>query len=215
MRDFPVFDTEFGIASLILKEVPYRQEAYIIIQSTQQPAELIRECVSFCRAVGAEKIYARGHEYVEQFPLHTIIYEMRGLARVEEDMVESLWPVTEETVGKWRAMMNERMAGVDNAGTLEKAGEKEILESGGAYFVHRDGELLGGFWLHEGEIKLIASMVSGAGRRVMHTLFSLVSEESLTLQVVSTNARAIRFYEKLGFFKIREMRSWYRIYPEK
>ena len=211
MRDFPVFDTEFGIASLVLKEIPYREEAYIIIQSTQQPEELLKECVSFCRMVGAERIYARGHEYVEQFPLHTIIYEMRGQARMDESLVANLWPVTAETIGKWRAMMNERMRGVDNSGTLEQAGEKEILESGGAYFVHQNGELLGGFWLHEGEIMLVASVVPGAGQRVMHTLFSLVPEESLQLQVVSTNQRAIRLYEKLGFVKTRELRRWYKV----
>ena len=39
MRDFPVFTTEYGVASLILKEVPYRQEAYIILQATEAPEE--------------------------------------------------------------------------------------------------------------------------------------------------------------------------------
>lgn len=211
MRDFPVFDTEYGIASLILKEVPYRQEAYIIIQSALQPEALLRECVSFCKMVGAEKIYARGHECVEQFPLHTIIYEMRGQARVEEALVESLWPVTTETIGKWRAMMNERMSGVDNSGTLEKAGEKEILDSGGAYFVHHNGEPLGGFWLLGDEIMLVASLKPGGGQRVMHTLFSLVPERQLRLQVVSTNYRAIRLYERLGFVKTQELRRWQRV----
>ena len=83
MRDFPVFTTDFGVATLVLKEVPYKEVAYIIIQSALQPEELLKECVSFCRAVGAEKIYARGHETVEQYPLHTIIYEMhvRGFTR--------------------------------------------------------------------------------------------------------------------------------------
>lgn len=209
MRDFPVFDTEFGIASLVLKEVPYRGEAYIIIQSTQQPEELLGECVSFCRMVGAEKIYARGHEYLEQFPLHAIIYEMRGRAKVAEEMMENLWPVTEETIEKWRSLMNERMTGVDNSGTLEKAREKEILKSGGAYFVHRNGEPMGAFWLLEDEVKLVASLQPGAGERVMHTLFSLVPEQQLKLQVVSTNHRAIRLYEKLGFVKTRELRRWF------
>ena len=209
MRDFPIFDTEFGVASLILREVPYRQEAYIVIQSSQQPEELLKECVSFCRMAGAEKIYARGHEYLEQFPLHAAIYEMRGQARAEEGMVENLWPVTEDTIGKWRNLMNERMAGVDNAGTLVKAGEKEILESGGAYFVHRDGEPLGCFWLHGDEIMLVASLQPGAGERVMHTLFSLVPGQQLKLDVVSTNERAIRLYEKLGFVKTQELRRWY------
>ena len=35
MKDFPVFTTEYGVSSLILREVPYRQEAYIHIQDVQ------------------------------------------------------------------------------------------------------------------------------------------------------------------------------------
>ena len=93
-----MFTTEYGVASLILKEVPYRQEAYIIIQSTEQPGELLKECVSFCRMAGAEKIYAKGHELLEQYPLHTAVYEMRGTAWVDKDQLECLFPVTEETV---------------------------------------------------------------------------------------------------------------------
>lgn len=212
MKDFPVFTTEYGVASLILKEVPYRREAYIILQSTQQPEELLQECVSFCRVVGAERVFARGHAYAEQYPLHTIIYEMRGEAQVQPALMENLWPVTEETVTKWRTMMNGRMSGVVNSGTLEKSAEKEILESGGAYFVHRCGELLGGFWILGDEIRLVASFQPGAGERVMHTLFSLVPDQSLRLQVVSTNGRAIRLYEKLGFLKTKELHRWYRVH---
>lgn len=211
MRDFPVFTTEYGVASLILREVPYRQEAYIWVQATQQPEELLAECVSFCRAVGAEKIYARGHDFLEKHPLHTIIYEMRADAWVDESKVEHLWPVTEKTIGRWRNLMNERMAGVDNAGTLESRGEKEILDSGGAYFVHHDGELLGAGWIANGEILLVTAVKPGAGERVMHTLMSLCPGEQLRLDVVSTNERAIRLYEKLGFIKTREVRRWYKV----
>lgn len=215
MRNFPFFDTEFGVASLVLKEVPYRREAYITVLSALQPEELIRECVSFCRMVGAEKIYAKGHDCLEAFPLHTILYEMRRNACVEADKVKRLWPVTERTVSQWRTMMNERMAAVDNAATLEAGDEKRILESGGAYFVHEDGECLGGFWLDDGEIRLITALMPGAGERVMHTLYSIIPGAPLRLEVASTNKRAVRFYEKLGFLKVREVSRWYRVFPEK
>ena len=213
MKDFPVFPTEYGVASLVLREVPYRQEAYIHIQASETPKELVEECVSFCRMAGAETVLARGHDYLESYPLHSIIYEMRGEARVDEALVEHLWPVTEQTVGKWRAMMNERMAGVDNAGTLESRNEKDIVGSGGAYFVHRDGELLGAGWLLNGELLQVASFRPGAGQRVMHTLMSLMPGQQMRLDVVSTNERAIRLYEKLGFVKTAEKRRWYRVYP--
>lgn len=214
MRDIPVFTTEFGVASLILKEIPYREEAYILIQSTRQPEELLQECVSFCRACGAKRIYARGHEVLERYPLHCVVFEMRGTARVDNAKVENLWPVTEETVSRWRELMNERMRGVDNAATLEKKGEREILSKGGAYFVHRNGQLLGGGWLVDQELLLVVSTKPGAGERVCHTLFSLIPNEEVKLEVVSTNTRAIRLYEKLGLLKTSEHRRWYRVHDE-
>ena len=212
MRDFPIFTTEYGVASLVLREIPYRSEAFITIQDSQEPDKLLEECISFCRVCGAEKVYARGHAYLEQYPLHCIIYEMHGYARVEESLVEHLWPVTEENIGQWRQMLNSRMASVDNAGTLVKAGEKEILQSGGAYFVHHNGDLLGAGWLVENELRLITSFQPGAGKRVMHTLLSLIPDQPVKLDVVSTNERAIRLYEKLGFVKIQELRRWYRVH---
>lgn len=212
MRDIPVFTTEYGVASLVLREIPYRQEAYICIQSSCQPKELLEECIGFCRACGAEKIYARNHEFLETYPLHTAILKMRGIARVDECKVENLWPVTEETVSQWRQFMNERLKDVDNAATLDGTSEKEILERGGACFVHKNGELLGGGWLANGELLLIAAAVPGAGERVMHTLMSLQPDEPIELEVASTNTRAIRLYEKLGFVKASELRQWYKVF---
>ena len=213
MKDIPVFTSEYGVASLILREIPYRQEAYICIQSSCQPGELLEECVGFCRACGAEKIYARNHEYLEKYPLHTAILKMRGIAQVDSSKVEKLWPVTKETVSRWREFMNDRMRNVDNAGTLVKQGEQELLDRGGAYFVHRNGELLGGGWLTDGELLLIAAAVPGAGERVMHTLMSLQPDRPLELEVASTNIRAIGLYERLGFVKTAELRKWYKIFP--
>ena len=211
MKDIPMFTTEFGVATLILKEVPYRQIAYIIIQSAQQPEELLKECISFCRMVGAERIYARGgYECVESYPLHTVVYEMRGSISVDGDKVENLWPVTKETVGQWRQILNEHMRNIDNAGTLEARDEEKILE-GGAYFVHRSGELLGIGWLDGDELLSIVSMQPGLGERVLHTLLSVTCPEQLRLDVASTNFRAVRFYEKMGMIKTSDHRRWYRV----
>ena len=211
MKDFPMFTTEYGVASLVLREIPYRQEAFIILQSTQQPEELLQECISFCRICGAEKIYARGHEILESYPFHCTVYEMRGSIEVDEGKVETLWPVTAETIGRWREFLNEKMRPIDNSGTLTKQGEQEILDLGGAYFVHRDGELLGAGWLVDGDLLLLASAKKGAGERVLHTLLSTTRPEQLRLDVVSTNTRAIRLYERMGMIRTGELRRWHRV----
>lgn len=212
MRDIPVFTTEYGIASLALREIPYRQEAYIHMLSTEQPEKLLEECVGFCRACGAEKIYAKGHQCLEEYPLHTSVIKMCGCAQVDDDKVAHLWPVTTETVSQWRRFMNDRLKDVDNAATLEGSDEKRILEQGGAYFVHQNRELLGGGWLTDGKLLLIAAAVPGAGERAAHTLLSLVPDQAIELEVASTNLRAIRLYEKLGFLRTEELARWYKIF---
>ena len=89
--------------------------------------------------------------------------------------------------------------------------EKTILESGGAYFVHDNGNLLGIGWLEDTKLLAVASVVPGAGQRVVRTLMTLVEGADMTLEVASTNERAIRLYEKLGFFKTAERSRWYRV----
>lgn len=213
MKDFPVFTTDYGVSSLILREIPYRQEAYIHIQDVQPEGlwEHLKKCVSFCRMAGAERVFASGAELPDQYPLHMAVYEMRGTAWVDPEKLEHLFPVTEATVGEFRSILNARLRAVDNAATLTAADEKKILQSSGAYFVHHDGELLGVGWLEDTKLLLVASVKPGAGERVMHTLMSLVEGADMTLEVASTNQRAIRLYEKLGFVKNREISSWYDV----
>lgn len=211
MRDFPFFTTEYGVVSLLLKEIPYKQTAYIRIREVQEEffGEDLKECTAFCRMCGAEKIYAAGHEKLEEYPLYTTVVQMRAVARVEEEKVKCLFPVTESTVGKWRNIYNERMAAVDNAATLESRDEEKILSSGGAYFVHEDGKLLGIGWWEEDKLLAVAAVEKGAGEAVMQTLLSVREGLPVMLEVASTNERAIRLYEKLGFLKTAETDRWY------
>ena len=214
MKDIPMFTTEYGLASLVLAEIPYRKEAYVRVISVQDGKlpDLLAECIGFCRVVGAEIIYAAGPADLEAYPLKTTVVEMRGDARIDWEKVDHLFPVTEQTVARWRQVCNDRMAGVDCAATLAAADEKKILASGGAYFIHRDGELLGTGWVEEGKLLLICAAKPGMGERVMHTLMSLDEGGSITLEVASTNQRAIRLYERLGFIKTREVTRWFRVF---
>ena len=213
MRDFPIFTTEFGVSSLTLKEIPYKNQAFIHIRQVQDGffREHMAECASFCRMAGAEQIFAAGNPELEQYPLYTAVLEMRGQAWVDAEKLRCLFPVTEETVSRWRSIYNERMKNVDNTATLEARDEKRILESGGAYFVHDNGALLGIGWLEDTKLLAVAAVKQRVGEQVMHTLMSLVEGEQMTLEVASTNQRAIRLYERLGFIKTREISRWYEV----
>lgn len=211
MKDIPIFPTECGVASLILKEIPYRQTAYIRVQDVQPGAldVLVEECAQFCRAAGAERIFWTA-ENVGGEPDRVVI-GMSGTAWVERSKLENLFPVTEATVTQWRDIYNKRMADVDNAATLTAFDEKKIVESGGAYFVHHEGALLGIGWLDDTKLLAVASVKPGAGERVMHTLMSIVENATMTLEVAGTNERAIRLYERLGFLKVKVIEKWYQL----
>lgn len=211
MKDFPFFATEFGVAGLELREIPYRGEAYIRIREVVpgKLGQLVEECASFCRMAGAERVYAQGHPGLSEWPMHTAVLEMRGTAWVEKEKLACLFPVTEETASQWRQLCNEAMRNVDNAATLEARDEEELLREPGAYFVHDNGQLLGIGWLKDGELRTVAAMQRGVGERVMHTMMSLAEGEPIRLEVASTNTRAIRLYERLGFVTVGEQSRWY------
>ena len=211
MKDFPFFSTYFGVAGLVLKEIPYRGEAYIRVRDAVPGKlnQLVEACASFCRMAGAERVYAQGHPQLSRRPLHTAVLEMSGTAWVEEGKLASLFPVTEETAARWRYLCNGAMGNVDNAATLEARDEEEILRAPGAYFVHDSGRLLGIGWLRDGELLALAAMEKGAGERVLHSMMSLAEGEPIRLEVASTNTKAIRLYERLGFVTVGEKSRWY------
>lgn len=211
MKDFPMFDTEYGIASLVLKEISYKGIAYVILREVWDAENLLKECVSFCRMCGADVICASGHESLEEFPLYTTVLEMRGQAVVDRKSVKNLFPVTQATVKEWRNIYNEKMRSIDNAATMTAFDENKIVNSGGAYFVHEDGELLGIGWMQDTELLAIASVKTGMGAVVLNTLLSLAEGAQIRLEVASSNERAIRLYKKMGFLKTKAISRWYRV----
>ncbi len=211
MRDIPMFTTEYGVASLFLKEVPYRGRAHIKIQSSLEPDKLLEECIGFCRACGAEWIDAAGHEYLENYPLITSLSLMTRPLEGLASMDACLFPMTEDTMQKWLDICNERMANVPNAAFMDCKDGKELLQKGSAYFVHKDGELLG-IGVAAGDfIDTVIAVKPGAGEKVVRALASILTEDTVRLMVADVNTRAVRLYERLGFVKVKELSRWYLV----
>ena len=211
MNDIPVFTTQYGVASLFLREVPYRQRAHIKIQSSLEPEKLLEECIGFCRACGAEWIDAAGHEYLEKYPLITALYAMQCDKDALGETDACLFPVTEETVGKWLEIYNTRMADIPNAAYMDSKDGKELLQKGDGYFVHKYGELLGIGKASGDFLDAVISVKPGMGETVVKALVSILTEDTVRLMVAGANERAVRLYERLGFMKTKELSRWYRV----
>jgi ribosomal protein S18 acetylase RimI-like enzyme len=89
---------------------------------------------------------------------------------------------------------------------------KELLQKGSAYFVHRDGELLGIGVAGGNFIDTVITVKSGAGESVVRALASILTEDTVRLMVADVNTRAVRLYERLGFVKVKELSRWYLVY---
>lgn len=211
MRDFPMFTTEYGVASLFLREIPYRGRAHIKIQSSLDPEKLLAECISFCRICGAEWIDAAGHDYLEQYPLITAILAMQCDREIIGQTDACVFPVTEQTLQQWLDLYNERMADIPNAAYLDSRDGRQLLEEGDGYFVHRDGQLLGIGKAKGDFIDTVISLQPGAGQTVVQALASTLNCETVRLWVASANTRAIRLYERMGFSVTKELSRWYRV----
>lgn len=212
MRDISMFTTQAGVASLVLKEIPYTQTAYIHLRSSVDPALLLEECKDFCRAAGAERIFATGEGIPESYPLHTQILEMQVLKSNLPETKAKLFPVQEETVERWRQYYNKRMKDVPNAAWMDKHGAKEMLRKGSGYFVHEDGAAIGIGMVQDDMLMAVASLKKGAGRDVVLALSELVIGDTVRLEVASVNQPAVRLYKRLGFLTRAKKSAWYKIF---
>ena len=211
MRNIPFFDTQNGVASLVLKEIPYTQSAYITVLDTQDLPALLEECVSFCRVVGAERIYAKGHEGLHVYPQHMQVLQMEANTDPWPQTDAVLESVTEETLSQWCEIYNHRMSGVDNAAYMSIFDGRKMLTSGEGYFVKQAGSPVAILMATEGKLSAVASVVPGGGRTALLALKKTFGWEWVSLEVASTNLRAISLYKSLGFTQNQVVSQWYKI----
>lgn len=133
MKDIPVFSCPDGIATLILREVPFRGEGYILVRGVFGTLEgLLAECTGFCRAAGAERLFAAGEADFSGYPAAIRIL---GRSAPRESLLPApeavrLVPVTEETAADWAREYNARFRAVPAAESCSPA-EERVLAAGG------------------------------------------------------------------------------------
>ena len=211
MKDIPMFTTEYGAAGLILREIPCRKEAYVRVHWTADPKALLEECAAFCKALGAEKIFATGDSYLECYPLHTAVFTMRCSTDALGETDAALFPVQENTLARFLDIYNSKIMHVDNAASMSLHDGRKMLEEGDGYFVHKEKKLLGIGRAKGENILFLASIVPGAGKDILLALNHALSGDCAQLDVASTNQKAIALYESLGFYRICEKVRWFQI----
>ena len=211
MKDIPMFTTEFGVASLILAEIPYRSIAYIRLQTASDPLALLNECVSFCRACGADHIYATGDDALTRFPFHTAVLKMQTDAAQVPETEAKLFPVLPENLEQWRALYNQRFADVPMSAYMTEKAAKQMLADGSGYFVHKDGKLLGIGKFADNKLEAVATAIPGTGQDAVAALCTLATDSIITLEVAGANARAVKLYKKMGFVAVQNLSEWYEI----
>lgn len=211
MRDLPFFTTNNGVASLTLSEIAYTHRAYIRLQQASDAEALLTESVQFCRAAGAESIYATGHKVCEQYPFHTAIIKTCAPISAIGDTDAALFPVTEETADKWRDIYNSKVIHVPNGAWMSHAGIKQLLRDGDGYFIHRDDLLLGIGKASADTVSWVASVAPGAGEDVVKALCHALSADTVCMEVATTNTKAMQLYERFGFVPVEELSRWYTV----
>lgn len=211
MKDLQVFTTEHGVASLILKEIPYQETAYIILRDSLEPMALARECADFCRACGAERIYAAGSEILSAYPFYTAMWEMSCLRESIPDTDAALWPVQEKTLARWQDIYNQKVRKVPIGAWMTHSDAEKMLDTGDGYFIHRGDTLLGIGRAGADRIDWVASVIPGAGAEVVKALAHAATADTISLTVASVNQKAVMLYEHLGFLKRAEIARWYQL----
>ena len=210
MRDIPMFTTDYGVASLCLGNVAYTNTAYIHIQDTSEPAVFLKECSDFCRGVGAETVFATGHEYLENDIPAVSVLEMFA-DNLSETTTALLIPVQEETMEQWRTIYNQKMSRVPSAAHITFHAAKKYLKEGNCYFIYQNEVLIGIGVASGNRIDAVASLQKGAGKDIVLALKTALSSTEVTLCVAESNRKAIDLYQSLGFVITRTIEKWYKI----
>lgn len=211
MKDMPMFTTENGIASLTLREIPYSKRAYIRLQSFADASKLLQECSDFCRAVGAEEIYAAGESWETDLPPQTDILEMVCLRQNLPDTDAVAMVVGEQQLSAFRSIYNDKMQNVPNAAYLSIQDTMDMYKKRCAYVVMQQEEMIGIGIAAGDTIEMMAALVKGKGKDVLAALSMRLQSESVRVVVASANIKAISLYNRLGFQISEVLGRWFKI----
>lgn len=216
MKNIPVFTATNGTASLIFQEIAVSGKAYVLIRAVwTTAAALLEECVQFCRAVGAETIYASWG--VEELPGEHA-YDLIAMSCPKAALPQPRQPLTPEPLTPdngedYLAVYNRCFRAVSGAATYGQKDLKRLYDRDTAWLVYRDGVCAAVAEISEEGLEGIAVLpeYAGLGFDLAATVLQMVPRTTVSLKVASDNPRARRLYDRLGFRETGLVSRWWKI----
>lgn len=214
MQNIPIFTAANGLATLILREIPFSGRAYVMFRSVwKDPAALAAECASFCRMAGAGEVYV-SHDCKELPLAHA--YDMVELRCEKEalpaltDPVELL-PLTAERAEEWLEVYNRSFAPIPGAAAYDRREMTRLMKDKTAFWVERDGSCAAIVEEKPDGLAAIAVLprYRGLGTATALTALHRAQAQVLTVRTASTNERALAMYDRLGFQTKEIVSRWW------
>lgn len=211
MKNIPLFTTEFGVASLVLDQISFNHTAYIRIQSSSEPNSLLKECLDFCKAVGAESVYATGIEITDNCISKVSVIRMKREREGLPTSTLSAVTVDEKNGELFRSIYNEKMRDISHASAMTQDNLQTVVKQKNGYFLYRNQELQGIGIADDAWIQTIIALKKGAGESILLALNQMLVGSAVNVELVDTNIRAKRLYERMGFKVYDTVSTWYKI----
>lgn len=202
MKDIPIFSCTEGVATLILREIPTRGEGFVLVRAVfTELSALLREGAAFCRAAGAQRVYASGEADFSGYPIYARLIA-RSIARSAlPDTAARAVSVAEADGALWTALYRQRFAEVPAAGSLARAEN--------AYWIFDGEERIGLGSLSADRLDAVAALAPHRGADCVCALAACAQGDELHLLCARENLPAMRLYDRLGFSTEAEKEIWY------
>ena len=219
MNNIPVFTAQGGTATLILREIPVSEKAYILLRTALPGMEegLVKECAAFCRMCGATQIFAAWEDGDLSFlsPAYEIYLLHVEKATLPEGKPVTLVPMTPDNDAIYQRIYNRCFFGVSHALSYDRGQIARIYREHQRAFlaIDENGTPYGIGELHGDELAAVAVLPKyrGKGTDLATALLKLCPGEDLYVTVASDNETAMHLYEKLGFHLAGVESRWFRV----
>lgn len=215
MKDIPVFTGSHGIATLVLAQIPWSGCGYVLVRSVWDgAAAFLEECLGFCRACGAERVYASWE--LETLPAEhaydMIRMEIEKKALPDTPFVE-VEDLTEENSEVFLEIYDRCFRAVPGAASYSAKVTAKLLGEEKAYLSRVDGQYAAIAEISEKRLEAVAVLPEhrGLGYRLTRTVLEKVPSTTIELKVASTNTRAVGMYERLGFAPSGTLSRWWKL----